>query len=365
MLTTVRGGGGRPVGDRAGPRVSRRAPRRGRRAGRRGPSRQPRPRSATARIDVDPGGQLGVGGDPRRLGSPSPRRRGRRWRSRRVRRRRAGRGGRSFGPWTDGTGVVVPRGFEVAGHGGATSSDPRADRYRAGSPAPRRSRRSRGGTRRAARRRRGTRRAVAARAPSIDRRSITVASTARGGRRSAMLEIGEARLGPSSSPSQLVEAGVGGHPVGPGRERRPAVEAGDALVIGDQRLLGGVGGVGVVARPGAGKPPRSGRSGGAGGCRARAVARLGCGDERPVVGVGNDGERVRRAGSTQGPRLRSSSSISAISTRWGGSPRSVIHTSTKRPSAPPRSNVASPSIASSVTTGWPQPSRSVAASAAT
>ena len=65
--------------------------------------------------------------------------------------------------------------------------------------------------------------------------------------------------------------GVGGDPVDPGRERRPAVEAGQAADDRDQGLLGGVERVGVVA----GQPAADAvdpRPGGGGGGR-RGLAR--------------------------------------------------------------------------------------------
>lgn len=59
---------------------------------------------------------------------------------------------------------------------------------------------------------------------------------------------------PSTTPPELVEAGIGGHAVRPGGERRAAVETGQATCDGDEGLLGGVGGVGGVA----GDPPAHG-----------------------------------------------------------------------------------------------------------
>ena len=58
---------------------------------------------------------------------------------------------------------------------------------------------------------------------------------------------GSRSAGRRAPAAELVEAGVGGHPVGPGRELRSAVEGADAAHDQQQGLLGRVGGVGVVA----------------------------------------------------------------------------------------------------------------------
>ena len=55
-----------------------------------------------------------------------------------------------------------------------------------------------------------------------------------------VLVIREAGLRATTPATELVETGVGGDPVRPGRERRAAVEALESLDDGDQRLLGGV-----------------------------------------------------------------------------------------------------------------------------
>jgi hypothetical protein len=51
---------------------------------------------------------------------------------------------------------------------------------------------------------------------------------------------------PPPPPAQLVEAGIRRHSVRPRGERRPAVEAVEAAGDGDERLLAGVEGVGLV-----------------------------------------------------------------------------------------------------------------------
>ena len=62
-----------------------------------------------------------------------------------------------------------------------------------------------------------------------------------------VLVIREAGLRATTPATELVETGVGGDPVRPGRERRAAVEAIESLDDGDQRLLGGVERAGVVS----------------------------------------------------------------------------------------------------------------------
>ena len=84
--------------------------------------------------------------------------------------------------------------------------------------------------------------------------------------------------------AQLVEGGVGGDPVRPRRERRAAVEAGEAAHDRDHRLLGGVVGVST----GTGDPPADrvhpvvvpAQQG----VEGVTIAGLGGGDERSVVG---------------------------------------------------------------------------------
>ena len=55
------------------------------------------------------------------------------------------------------------------------------------------------------------------------------------------------RRWPPLAPPELVEADVGGDPVHPGREGRPAVEAVQSSYQGDESLLGGILGVAPVA----------------------------------------------------------------------------------------------------------------------
>ena len=57
----------------------------------------------------------------------------------------------------------------------------------------------------------------------------------------------KAGLRAATPPTELVETGVGGDPVRPGRERSSAVEAVESSDDGDQCLLGGVERVGVVS----------------------------------------------------------------------------------------------------------------------
>ena len=57
----------------------------------------------------------------------------------------------------------------------------------------------------------------------------------------------QAGFGPPGPTAELVEARVGGDPVGPGGELGASVETGEPLDDGDERFLGGVEGVRVVA----------------------------------------------------------------------------------------------------------------------
>lgn len=62
-----------------------------------------------------------------------------------------------------------------------------------------------------------------------------------------VVDVGQTGLGPTVTPPEFVEGGVGGDPVSPSGEPGPPVEAGEALGDGDQGFLGGVEAVGVVA----------------------------------------------------------------------------------------------------------------------
>ena len=64
-------------------------------------------------------------------------------------------------------------------------------------------------------------------------------------------------------PAQLVEAGVRGHPVEPGRESGPTVEAVDAAGHGHEGLLGGVERVGLRGAATAGRSGTRAAGGGA------------------------------------------------------------------------------------------------------
>ena len=59
--------------------------------------------------------------------------------------------------------------------------------------------------------------------------------------------LGEAGERPPSSPSQFVEAGVGGDAIGPGGEAAATVELTESAHDGYQRLLRGIGAVGIVS----------------------------------------------------------------------------------------------------------------------
>ena len=151
--------------------------------------------------------------------------------------------------------------------------------------------------------------------------------------RRAPRSSGSPGTAPPLAAAQLVEARVGGDPVGPGGEGGPAVEAADAADDGDQRLLGGVERVGVVA----GQPAADGVD--------------------PVVVAaqqrveGGAVARLRRRGRAPGRRARPRWPRDAIPgtpdqrglLRWSTSspplpsPWLVIQMSTAPPSAPPRS----------------------------
>jgi hypothetical protein len=110
-------------------------------------------------------------------------------------------------------------------------------------------------------------------------------------------QVVEARGGSPVAAAELVEAGVGGHAVRPRAERGPAVIAGEAADDGEQRLLGGVGPVGVVA---ADAPAQRGQPvvvAAQEGLECVSVARLGGGDEGgvgPVVGGSGRGDPAER-----------------------------------------------------------------------
>ena len=62
------------------------------------------------------------------------------------------------------------------------------------------------------------------------------------------LVFGEPGVGAAAAPAEFIEACVGGHSVRPGAELGSAIEAGQAFDDGDQRFLGCIESVGVVAR---------------------------------------------------------------------------------------------------------------------
>jgi hypothetical protein len=63
-----------------------------------------------------------------------------------------------------------------------------------------------------------------------------------------LLELRQTGIRPATPPAELVEAGVRRHPIRPRAERGSTVEPGQAAHQGDQGLLSGVEGVGLVAR---------------------------------------------------------------------------------------------------------------------
>ena len=91
---------------------------------------------------------------------------------------------------------------------------------------------------------------------------------------------------PALAAAELVEAGVGGDPVGPGRERGPAVVAVEAAGDGDQGVLGGVERVVLVAGHAS-----------ADGVDAVVVAAQQGVEGRAVAGLGRLDEGARRSSS--------------------------------------------------------------------
>ena len=102
------------------------------------------------------------------------------------------------------------------------------------------------------------------------------------------LVIREAGLRAATPPTELVEAGVGGDPVRPGRERSAAVKAFESFDDREQRLLGGVERVGVVS----GEPATDRIDAGLmllqKGIKSAAIAALRGGDQPEIVGIGCD-----------------------------------------------------------------------------
>ena len=224
-----------PAAPSAAAMAASRRPRRGGRTG-----------SATARPHrpqlVDAGQQPGVGLDRGSLRRASPRRRGRRWPAR----RRGIGGGRLMVPRLDargrwagsrrGGGQRGPAPGDAGAHGAGRELEHRGDlgvvevahvaEHDGDAEVLRQL--GEGGVE----------------AQPIGDRGVHGGA---GSARSARSSSGRPEAGSPPAAAQLVEAGVGVDAVGPRRERRAAVEAGEAAHDGDQRLLGGVGGVGVVA----------------------------------------------------------------------------------------------------------------------
>ena len=102
------------------------------------------------------------------------------------------------------------------------------------------------------------------------------------------LVIREAGLRAATPPTELVEAGVGGDPVRPGRERSAAVEAFESLDDREQRLLGGVERVGVASGESATDRVDAGLMLLQKGIKGAAVSALRGGDQPEIVGIGCD-----------------------------------------------------------------------------
>jgi len=115
---------------------------------------------------------------------------------------------------------------------------------------------------------------------------------------------GVAHRAPAPS-AKLVEARVGGDPVHPGREAATPVELVQAPDDCDHRLLGGVGGVGLVASDAATHSEDAVVVAAQQLIEAGPVTAAGCCEELMVVGRGSDelmvAKQVARAGSSAGP----------------------------------------------------------------
>jgi len=120
----------------------------------------------------------------------------------------------------------------------------------------------------------------------IDRRGGHVGGIGAGRRLGDAVEAG----GGSPRPApELVEAGVRRHPVGPGPERCPPVEAGKAAHERDERLLRGIGGVGFVTAEASAQCRQPIVVAAKQGLQRVPVAALGGGNQEaigPVVGAG-------------------------------------------------------------------------------
>ena len=107
-----------------------------------------------------------------------------------------------------------------------------------------------------------------------------------------VLAIREARLWAATPPAELVETGVGGDPVRPGRERRAAVEAVESSDDGDQCLLGGVERVGVVSCESATDRIDAGLMLVQKGIKGVTVSALSGGDQPEIVWIGCDAAKL-------------------------------------------------------------------------
>ena len=96
----------------------------------------------------------------------------------------------------------------------------------------------------------------------------------------------------ATPPAELVETGVGGDPVRPGRERRAAIEAVESLDDRDQRLLGGVESVGVVSCESATDCVDAGLMLLQKGIKGATIAALCGGDQPEIVWIGCDAAKL-------------------------------------------------------------------------
>lgn len=135
------------------------------------------------------------------------------------------------------------------------------------------------------------------------------------------------RNGPPPTPTELVETGVGRHPVGPCGEGGPAVEAVEVADDEYQGLLAGVLGVGVVA----GQPPTDGVQtvvvAAQQGVEGVGIAGAGGGYEGGVAPSVENGPRVPATSRDSAYAAAQLTVISPISIAACPGPRSVIHRS--------------------------------------
>ena len=136
------------------------------------------------------------------------------------------------------------------------------------------------------------------RARSMSARAAGALRVRRAGREGSgqvgILYLFETGRRPAGSPSQLVDRRVHGYPVHPGGEPAAAIETVQPADDGDEGILGGVSGVGVVAGEAAAHRVHPVIVGPQQRLEGAAVTQAGQLDERPVVAPGIVGDRLSR-----------------------------------------------------------------------